>query len=151
LGDALSTQLASLEQLTLLRLSEAAREQDRGQTAMGAVTLAEPLSEVFAGTADLEKRARALVTEEFASVLWAQGEHAIAIQALEEHIQLDAPNGIEAEVQRAMVLAKLVSRLASMVRDALTSHLAGTMARDCAVRPAIGDSRSLLHARVAVH
>ena len=118
---------------------------------MGAVTLAEPLSKVFVGTTDLEKQARALVTEEFASVLWAQGEHAIAIQALEEHIQLDAPNGVEAEVQRAMVLAKLVSRLARAACRALTSRVAGTMARDGTVRPATGDSRSLLHARVAVH
>lgn len=84
---------------------------------MGAVTLAQPLSDAFLGIADRETQARALVTEEFASVLWAQGEHAIAIQALEEHIQLDPPGGVEAEIQRAMVLAKLVShsRTASYV------------------------------------
>lgn len=104
MGDLLSpfTEAAiELEQTLLLSLSRGARRHDKLQASVNAVTIAQHLeSELDSSDA---------VAEEFASVLWMQGEHAIAIQALNDVLARRARGGSQGNsAHSASVLARLV-------------------------------------------
>ncbi|CAO1638465.1 unnamed protein product [Sympodiomycopsis kandeliae] len=73
--------LVNMESDLFLRVSKMARTQDRTQLAMNAITTAERLLKQLP-----EGPLSRNVLAEFASVLWAQGEHVIAIQALQERL-----------------------------------------------------------------
>lgn len=77
MADPITLDATRVERALLLRLSSGARSQGRLQNSINAVTLAQRLDDHLGSNND-----SALVTEEFANVLWEQGHHAIAIQAL---------------------------------------------------------------------
>ena len=73
----LSEGLANLEISTRLRFCRFAREEGNGQAAINAITAIQHLE----GTA-----ASAATSDEFCAVLWMQGEHALALQQVNEMI-----------------------------------------------------------------
>lgn len=107
IGDMMDSSTAdgvTLESRLLLETSKMARKHDQAQTAMNAITVAERLSGQLSNA-----RLHSEVTTELASVLWAQGEHAIAIQALEEqlaHTTTSAKSPRE-DNRRAFLLAQM--------------------------------------------
>lgn len=115
LAEAVSIDAARLERQLLLRLSQGAREQGKLQTAMGAVTLAQHLDheqlqpDQWQASGQGSRFLSEAVSEEFANVLWAQGEHVIAIQALEEVVNRSKEAGKNETARHALSLAQLVS------------------------------------------
>ncbi|PWN20280.1 hypothetical protein BCV69DRAFT_283157 [Microstroma glucosiphilum] len=107
IGDLIDTSVQSalqLEGTLLLRLSKAARKRDRFQTAMNAVTMADKLNTQLAESAQLSG-----LYPEFASVLWSQGEHAIAMQALQDCLTAmpTKPKDPQERARRAILMAQL--------------------------------------------
>jgi serine-protein kinase ATM len=94
--------LMDIEKQCLIRISEAARESHNLQIALNSVIRAQKL----------ERSPTALVSQEFANVLWDQREHKVAIQFLKDLIRLHFPD-IKSETprdhtQKALLLARLV-------------------------------------------
>lgn len=91
-----------IEKQCLIRISEAARESHNLQIALNSVIRAQKL----------ERAPTALVSQEFANVLWDQKEHKVAVQFLKDIIRLQFPD-IKSEMPRdhthkALLLARLV-------------------------------------------
>ena len=94
--------LMDIEKQCLIRISEAARESHNLQIALNSVIRAQKL----------ERAPTALVSQEFANVLWDQREHKVAVQFLKDLIRLQFPD-IKSETprdhtQKALLLARLV-------------------------------------------
>jgi hypothetical protein len=91
-----------IEKQCLTRISEAARESNSLQIALNSVIRAQKL----------ERSPTALVSQEFANVLWDQREHKVAVQFLKDLIRIHFPD-IKSETtrdhtQKASLLARLV-------------------------------------------
>jgi serine-protein kinase ATM len=91
-----------VEKQCLTRISEAARESHNLQVALNSVIRAQKL----------ERSPSALVSQEFANVLWVQKEHKVAVQFLKDLIRVHFPD-IKSEtaqdhIQKALLLARLV-------------------------------------------
>ncbi|TFY59771.1 hypothetical protein EVG20_g7665 [Dentipellis fragilis] len=97
--------LLDVEKRCLVRLSEAARESKNLQVALNSIVRARKI----------EQEPSAMVSQEFANVLWLQKEHKIAVQLLKDLIsgQPNAKTGIE-----VLEKAKLLSRLGSWTSEA---------------------------------
>ena len=111
IGDVLSPlaqQATNAERSCLLELSKTARRGGRLQASMNAVTTAQMLVEN--GTRDPK------VEEEFANVLWSQGEHGTAMSLL----KLCYP---DKDSRPATVSARLVSLVASRSSSAITDSI----------------------------
>jgi ataxia telangiectasia mutated family protein len=94
--------LMDIEKQSLTRISEAARESHNLQIALNSVIRAQKL----------ERSPTAFVSQEFANVLWDQGEHKVAVQFMKDLIQPHVL-GIKSEttqdqIQNASLLARLV-------------------------------------------
>lgn len=94
--------LMDIEKQCLSRISEAARESHNSQIALNSVIRAQKL----------ERSPSALVSQEFANVLWGQKEHKVAVQFLKDLVSLHFPD-IKSETaqdptQKALLLARLV-------------------------------------------
>lgn len=94
--------IMDIEKQCLARISEAARESHNLQIALNSVIRAQKL----------ERSPTALVSQEFANVLWDQREHKVAVQFLKDLIHLHFPD-IKSETprdhtQKALLLARLV-------------------------------------------
>jgi ataxia telangiectasia mutated family protein len=94
--------LVDIEKQCLTRISEAARESHNLQIALNSVIRAQKL----------ERSPTAFVSQEFAKVLWDQGEHKVAVQFLKDLIGPHLPD-IKSETtrdhaQKASLLARLV-------------------------------------------
>jgi ataxia telangiectasia mutated family protein len=94
--------LMDIEKQCLTRISEAARESHNLQIALNSVIRAQKL----------EPSPTALVSQEFAKVLWDQGEHKVAVQFLKDLLRLHFPD-VKSETphdhtQKALLLARLV-------------------------------------------
>ena len=94
--------LMDIEKQCLTRISEAARESHNLQIALNSVIRAQKL----------ERFPTALVSQEFANVLWDQREHKVAVQFLKDLVHLHFPD-IKSETtrdhaQKALLLARLV-------------------------------------------
>ncbi|PWN51878.1 hypothetical protein IE53DRAFT_31757 [Violaceomyces palustris] len=108
IGDIMSPvaeDLARIERGLLLQLSEGARRQGKLQTSINAVTQAQQLQSVLRDGSNL-------VSEEFACVLWDQGEHAIAIRALEAIISMN--QAAEADPLESIEKGKLATLMARL-------------------------------------
>jgi serine-protein kinase ATM len=94
-----------IEKQCLTRISEAARGSHNLQVALNSVIRAQKL----------ERSPSALVSQEFANVLWAQREHKVAVQFLKDLIRLHFPDMIsestQDHIQKALLLARLVTLL----------------------------------------
>ena len=95
--------LKDIETQCLSRISEAARESHNLQIALNSVIRAQKL----------ERSPSALVSQEFANVLWGQREHKVAVQFLKDLVPLHFPD-IKSErgqdhSQKALLLARLVT------------------------------------------
>ena len=94
--------LMNIEKQCLTRISEAARGSHNLQIALNSVIRAQKL----------ENSPTALVSQEFANVLWDQREHKVAVQFLKDLIPLHFPD-VKSETprdhtQKALLLARLV-------------------------------------------
>ncbi len=94
--------LMDIEKQCLTRISKTARESHNLQIALNSVIRAQKL----------EHSPTALVSQEFANVLWDQREHKVAVQFLKDLIRLHFPD-IKSETprdhtQKALLLARLV-------------------------------------------
>jgi ataxia telangiectasia mutated family protein len=91
-----------IEKQCLTRISEAARESHNLQIALNSVIRAQKL----------ERSPTALVSQEFANVLWGQGEHKVAVQFLKDLIRLHFSDKksetTRDHTQKASLLARLV-------------------------------------------
>ena len=91
-----------IEKQCLTRISETARESHNLQIALNSVIRAQKL----------ERSPTALVSQEFANVLWDQGEHKVAVQFLKDLICLHFPDKKSETTrdytQKALLLARLV-------------------------------------------
>ncbi|PWN35316.1 uncharacterized protein FA14DRAFT_160518 [Meira miltonrushii] len=112
----------------LLSLSQRAREEDKTQIAINAVIQAQNLSLQHSISEHKYK-----VDEEFAKVLWMQGNHSIAADALSTLLQ-SMQNERPASVQRER--AQSLSTLGQW-RVTARSHHAHVVVREC-FRPALG-------------
>ena len=97
------TSLMDIEKQCLTRVSEAARESHNLQIALNSVIRSQKL----------ERSPTALVSQEFANVLWDQREHKVAVQFLKDLIRDHFPD-IKSETaldhtQKALLLARLVT------------------------------------------
>ncbi|KAA1469011.1 hypothetical protein DENSPDRAFT_795376 [Dentipellis sp. KUC8613] len=97
--------LLDVEKRCLVRLSQAARESQNLQVALNSVVRARKL----------EQKPSAMVSQEFANVLWLQKEHKIAVQLLKDLISghPNAKTGSE-----VLEKATLLSRLGSWTSEA---------------------------------
>jgi serine-protein kinase ATM len=99
----LISNLMDIEKRCLTRISEAARESHNLQVALNSVIRAQKL----------ERSPSALVSQEFANVLWAQKEHKVAVQFLKDLIRLHFPDikseSAQDHIQKALLLARLVT------------------------------------------
>ena len=107
--------LMDIEKQCLIRISEAARESHNLQVALNSVIRAQKL----------ERSPSALVSQEFANVLWVQRELKVAVQSLKDLIRLHFPN-IKSEMaqdhtQKASLLARLVMCAVTYDFDELTT------------------------------
>ena len=97
------TCLMDIEKQCLTRISEAARESHNLQIALNSVIRAQKL----------ERSPTALVSQEFANVLWDQKEHKVAVQFLKDLIRLHFPDKksetTRDHLQKASLLAQLVT------------------------------------------
>jgi ataxia telangiectasia mutated family protein len=84
----------------LLRVAQEARRSDQAQVALNAVTRAQALE---------SSGAHSLVIQEFSSVLWSLHEQKPAIQSLKPLACAKEDTQMEADLERAIVLARLVS------------------------------------------
>ncbi|KLO07453.1 hypothetical protein SCHPADRAFT_1001651 [Schizopora paradoxa] len=97
----MSQSLLELEIKCLVQLSEAAREEGETQIALNSITQAQLLDqgELFE------------ISDEFASVLWGQGEQRLAVELLKKELRLRAqvssPKEIDDRVRHACILARL--------------------------------------------
>ena len=94
--------LMDIEKQCLSRISKAARESHNSQIALNSVIRAQKL----------ERSPSALVSQEFANVLWGQKEHKVAVQCLKDLVSSHFPD-ITSETtqdptQKALLLARLV-------------------------------------------
>ncbi len=94
--------LMDIEKQCLSRISEAARKSHNSQIALNSVIRAQKL----------ERTPSALVSQEFANVLWGQREHKVAVQFLKDLVSHHF-SGIRSETtqdhtQKALLLARLV-------------------------------------------
>jgi ataxia telangiectasia mutated family protein len=103
----------AIEEACLLGLSQRARAEEHLEVAFNCVTLAQGL--------DLPREdglaSRPQVTEEYANILWAKGEHAVAIEALRGLLEGVKDDAKLRASGRARLLASLVRnsrRLSSM-------------------------------------
>lgn len=92
-----------IEKQCLTRISETARESHNLQIALNSVIRAQKL----------ERSPTALVSQEFANVLWDQGEHKVAVQFLKDLIRLHfrdkKSETTRDHTQKASLLARLVT------------------------------------------
>ena len=96
--------LATLERRCLVRLSTAARDAGALQIAVNAIVRAQRLN----------TEEDSSVAQEFANVLWAKGEHKLAIECLREIVdRLSAKTNDEAALLDSVVLR---SRLVSVTK-----------------------------------
>lgn len=99
----LSQSLLKLEVGCLVRLSEAARGARETQIALNSVIRAQ----------HLDQEGLFEIADEFASVLWEQGEQRLAVEFLKKELQQRersaAPRQTDEKVQHACILARLVS------------------------------------------
>ncbi|CAO1617052.1 unnamed protein product [Parajaminaea phylloscopi] len=103
IGDLLrpaTLQALQLEGTLLLQTCQGAREHDRLSTATNAFARARALS-----TVSPQSVSTTLLNAEFARVMWSQGEHGIAIEALQA--TLDAPDISGTNIDRAVLLGTL--------------------------------------------
>ena len=96
--------LIDIEKQCLTRISEAARESHSLQIALNSVIRAQKL----------ERSPTAVVSQEFANVLWDQGEHKVAVQFLKDlirpHFQDIKSETTRDHTEKASLLARLVGR-----------------------------------------
>jgi ataxia telangiectasia mutated family protein len=94
--------LMDIEKQCLSRISKAARESHNSQIALNSVIRAQKL----------ERSPSALVSQEFANVLWGQKEHKVAVQFLKDLVSLHFPDITSETAQdpteKALLLARLV-------------------------------------------
>jgi serine-protein kinase ATM len=107
--------LVDIEKQCLTRISEAARESHNLQIALNSVIRAQKL----------ERSPTAFVSQEFANVLWDQGEHKVAVQFLKDLIRPHFPD-MKSETtrdhtQKASLLARLVMCKVTFDFSGLTS------------------------------
>lgn len=91
--------LAAAEVRCLVALNESARENDHIQVALNCIQRARPLVDTPAGKFHLDV--------EFASVLWTQSEHQIAIQLLRD-LMLNPPPDRELQQELPSLRSQLV-------------------------------------------
>ncbi|KAH9066543.1 hypothetical protein EDB87DRAFT_1718946 [Lactarius vividus] len=93
--------LMDIEKQCLTRISEAARESHNSQIALNSVIRAQKL----------ERSPSALVSQEFANVLWGQREHKVAVQFLKDLVSLHFPDitskTAQDHTQKSLLLARL--------------------------------------------
>ena len=93
--------LMDIEKSCLLRLSEAARNENQIQIALNSVIRAQRL----------EQSSSFAVLEEFSNVLWRQKEEQVAVQFLERLVSQDSKsNATMAPAKKAVLLARLVRK-----------------------------------------
>jgi ataxia telangiectasia mutated family protein len=94
--------LIDVEKQCLLRLSEAARDAHQHQIALNSIVRAQRL----------ERTTSFEVSQEFASVLWLQGEERLAVQFLKELLnKAEVGMPTQDKTRSALLLARLVRRL----------------------------------------
>lgn len=101
--DSATLSIIGMESRLLLEVAKMARKHDRAQIALNAITSADRLCR------DLPQQEICHeVSAEFASVLWAQGEHDVAIQALGEELgRLSNSTSASDKPRRALLLAQM--------------------------------------------
>lgn len=133
-----------IEKQCLTRISEAARESHNLQIALNSVIRAQKL----------EPSPTALVSQEFAKVLWDQKEHKVAVQFLKDLIRLHFPD-IKSETprdhtQKALLLARLVIYTVTYNFRWINYHTTGFMDFGGLPRKANGHLDSLFPTRCIV-
>jgi ataxia telangiectasia mutated family protein len=122
--------LMDIEKQCLTRISEAARESHNLQIALNSVIRAQKL----------ERSPTAFVSQEFANVLWDQGEHKVAVQFLKDLILPHFPD-IKSETtldhaQKASLLARLVICTVTYHFSRLTTRKQGSWTSEaCLEKP----------------
>lgn len=100
----MSQGLLALEVRCLVQLSEAARSAQETQIALNSITRAQ----------HLDRDGLFEISDEFASVLWDQGEQRLAVELLKKELQRrehsSPPSQADEKVRHACILARLVSR-----------------------------------------
>lgn len=99
----MSQSLLALEVRCLVQLSEAARGAQEPQIALNSITRAQ----------HLDQDGLFEISDEFASVLWDQGEQRLAVELLKKELQrrdqASPPSQTDEKVQHACLLARLVN------------------------------------------
>jgi len=104
IGDMVSplvSTLIEMEKQCLIRISEAARESQNIQVALNSVVRAQKL----------EQNPSSTVSQEFASVLWLQKEHKLAVQFMKDLIERyyrDVKKDTAGTTKKALLLSRLV-------------------------------------------
>lgn len=91
-------QLKDVERRCLVTLSQAARQSDKGQIALNAITEAQRLD-----TAPVFD-----VSEEFANVLWLQKEHRAAVEYLQSLANSTKSSDLHDILRQSLILSRLV-------------------------------------------
>jgi hypothetical protein len=132
LATPLAKGLKELEKRCLIRLSQAARDANQVQIALNSVMRAHKLY----------PQSSAEVSEEFANVLWEQGEQTTAIQYL-EHVVRPLDNLEDRDAQtttyRALLRARLVSFSKASESNPILSSSLGILDGHCVLRKANHD------------
>ncbi|KAI9509667.1 hypothetical protein F5148DRAFT_1185674, partial [Russula earlei] len=100
--------LMDIEKQCLTRISEAARQSHNLQIGLNSVIRAQKL----------EHSPTALVSQEFANVLWDEREHKVAVQFLKDLIRLHFPDIKSETTQDHIQKASLLARLGSWTSEA---------------------------------
>jgi len=122
--------LMDIEKQCLARISEAARESHNLQIALNSVIRAQKL----------ERSPTASVSQEFANVLWDQGEHKVAVQFLKDlirpHFQDIKLETTRDHTEKALLLARLVKSNVTYDVGKLTTRKQGSWTSEaCLEKP----------------